>query len=235
MNAINMGDFIAPKSNQLNADDLTAGPRTITITRVSANPSEPTQPVAMNFDGDGGKPYLPCKSMRRVFVSVWGADASKYVGRSLTIYRDPSVTFGGMSVGGIRISHMSHIDAPVTLAITMSKAKRAPMTIKPLATQQRQAPAPRATDETVAYNPETGELPPIDKAAQWADATLAAIAATADRAALAELQQASQKALAKLSAQRPELSELVSMAFVERLGVFSAGDVAEPELDDAPF
>jgi len=104
------------------------------------------------------------------------------------------------------------------------------MTIKPLAVQQRQAPA------TEQHNPETGEVPAIDKAAQWSDATLAAIAATANRAALAELQQASQKALAKLSAQRPELSEMVSMAFVERLGAFADADtVIEPEFDEAPF
>lgn len=235
MNAIDMGAFIAPKSNQLNADDLISGPLTIRVTKVTASGESAEQPVAVFYEGDNGKPYLPCKTCRRVMVAVWGRDASVYPGRSMTLYRDSKVTFGGMAVGGIRISHMSDMPEAMTLAITMSKAKRAPMTIKPLATQQRQSPTPRATDETVAYNPETGELPPIDKAAQWADATLAAIAATADRAALAELQQASQKALAKLSAQRPELSELVNMAFVERLGVFSAGDVAEPELDDAPF
>jgi hypothetical protein len=153
MNAINMGDFIAPKSNQTNADDLTAGPRTIRITRVSANPSEPTQPVAMNYEGDDGKPYLPCKSMRRVFVSVWGADASKYVGRSVTLYRDAKVTFGGMAVGGIRISHMSDIAEPVTLAITMSKAKRAPMTIQPLRTAKRQPEPVEAP-----HDAETGEV-----------------------------------------------------------------------------
>lgn len=230
MNApLDMGAFIAPKSNQLNADDLISGPLTIRVTKVTASNESAEQPVAVFYEGDNGKPYLPCKTCRRVMVAVWGRDASVYPGRSMTLYRDSKVTFGGIAVGGIRISHMSDMPEAMTLAITMSKAKRAPMTIKPLATQQRQAPAPEQHDA------QTGELPPIDKAAQWADATLAAIAATADRAALAELQQASQKALAKLSAQRPELSELVSMAFVERLGVFSAGDVVEPEFDDAPF
>lgn len=229
MNAIDMGAFIAPKSNQLNADDLISGPLTIRVTKVTASGESAEQPVAVFYEGDNGKPYLPCKTCRRVMVAVWGRDASVYPGRSMTLYRDSKVTFGGMAVGGIRISHMSDMPEAMTLAITMSKAKRAPMTIKPLATQQRQSPTPEQHDA------QTGELPAIDKAAQWADATLAAIAATADRAALAELQQASQKALAKLSAQRPELSELVSMAFVERLGVFSAGDAVEPELDDAPF
>ena len=147
----------------------------------------------------------------------------------MTLYRDPKVTFGADTPGGVRISHMSHMERDAEVILTLKKGKKGVVKVKPLATQQRHEPAPEQHDA------QTGELPAIDKAAQWADATLAAIAATADRAALAELQQASQKALAKLSAQRPELSELVSMAFVERLGVFSAGDVAEPELDDAPF
>jgi hypothetical protein len=50
--------------------------------------------------------------MRRVLVAMWGAEASAYVGRSLTLFRDPDVKFGGMETGGIRISHATHIDAP---------------------------------------------------------------------------------------------------------------------------
>lgn len=217
MNAIDMTDFIKPKSNQLNADDLIGGPITIRIAKVTASNESAEQPVAVFYEGDGGKPYLPCKTCRRIMVAAWGPDASKYAGRSMTLYRDPKVVFGGMAVGGIRISHMSHIDGDMTLAITMSKAKRAPTTIKPLATQQLPAqPAPEPHD------PQTGELPPAtDKAREWADATLAKIAATNSRAELAELQQASGKGLTKLSADRPELSEAVNMAFVERLGAFA--------------
>src|SRR5690348_5899593 len=104
-----MSAFCAPKSDQLNSDDLISGPRTITITRVSANEGSPEQPISISFEGDDQKPYKPCKSMRRVMVHIWGPDASQYVGRSMTIYRDPKVQFGGMAVGGIRISHMTDI------------------------------------------------------------------------------------------------------------------------------
>lgn len=121
---------IAPKSDQLNADDLIVGPRTIKITNVSLLAGE--QPIAIRFDGDDGKPYKPCKSMRRVLVTIWGSDGTKYVGRSMTLYRDEKVVFGGQEVGGIRISHMSHIDKPVTMALTASKAKRKPYTVAPL-------------------------------------------------------------------------------------------------------
>lgn len=127
---------IAPKSDQLNADDLIGGPITLTVTRVSGNDNA-DQPVNIFFEGDNGKPYRPCKSMRRVMVQVWGNDGATYVGRAMTIYRDPEVAFGGMKVGGIRISHMTNIDAPITMALTATRANRKPFTVKPLKMQDR--------------------------------------------------------------------------------------------------
>lgn len=127
-----VGSTIAPKSDQLNADDLIAGPRTVRITKVSANPSTAEQPIAVNYEGDNGKPYYPCKSMRRVMVSLWGRDGANYVGKSMTLYRDAAVKFGGMDVGGIRISHMSDIDGQATLALTATRGSRKPYVVKPL-------------------------------------------------------------------------------------------------------
>lgn len=122
---------IAPKSDQLNADDLIGLTRTVRVTKVSLC-AEPDQPIAVNFEGDNGKPYKPCKSMRRVLVNVWGPDGNAFVGRSMTLYRDDGVKFGGLEVGGIRISHMSHIDKPVTMALTATRAQRRPYTVHPL-------------------------------------------------------------------------------------------------------
>jgi hypothetical protein len=126
---------IAPKSDQLNADDLIPGPITITITGVRQG-SSPEQPIAVEHDS--GRPWMPCKSMRRVLVHVWGADGNRYVGRSLTLYRDPAVKFGGMAVGGIRISHMSDMAAAVTVALTETRASRKPFTVKPLVIERQQ-------------------------------------------------------------------------------------------------
>lgn len=138
-----LSQTIAPKSDQLNADDLIGGPKTIRITRVSRM-SEPDQPIAINFEGDGGKPYKPCKSMRRVLVTVWGIDGNTYAGRRMTLYRDEKVQFGGMAVGGIRISHVSGIDREMTMALTVTKARRVPYTVKPLREEQgaKSSPAP---------------------------------------------------------------------------------------------
>ena len=127
---------LAPKSDQLNSDDLIAGPRTITVTKVSAGSVE--QPVAIAFEGDNNKPWYPCLSMRRVLVAAWGADSSQYIGRRVTLFRDPAVTYGGIQVGGIRVSHLSHLDGPLSTALTVTRQKRTPYRVQPLAA----APAP---------------------------------------------------------------------------------------------
>jgi len=127
-----MRSVIVPKSDQINADDLLAGPRTVTITRVAITPGS-EQPVSMFFEGDGGKPYRPCKSMCRLLVHAWGPDAAAYAGRGMTLYRDPKVRWGGLDVGGIRLRHLSHLDREMVMALTVTKGSRKPYTVKPLA------------------------------------------------------------------------------------------------------
>ena len=129
---MDMSATIQPKSDQLNADSLLAGPRTIKITAVTGNPSSAEQPVSVAYEGDDGKPFKPCKSMRRVMVHAWGPDARAYVGRSMMLFCDPEVRFGGMTVGGIRISHMSDIDGTLSMLLTATKGKRAPFVVRPL-------------------------------------------------------------------------------------------------------
>lgn len=124
---------IAPKSDQLNADDLIGRSLTITVSKVALC-GEAEQPIAVHYEGDEGKPYKPCKSMRRVMVHVWGPDGAKFAGRRMTLYRDDKVRFGPDAVGGIRISHMSGIDRDVTMALTATRASRKPYTVKPLPT-----------------------------------------------------------------------------------------------------
>lgn len=126
-----MGAVIIPKSDQLNADDLIVGPMTVKITAVTIRGGQ-EQPIAISFEGDNGKPYKACKSMCRVLVTAWGPDSSAYTGRSMTLFREPTVKWGGMEVGGIRISHLSDIEKPITLALTMTKANRRPFTVQPL-------------------------------------------------------------------------------------------------------
>ena len=129
--SLDLSKTIAPKSEQLNADDLIAGPRTITVTSVKLVAED--QPVAIHFAGDEGKPYKPCKSMRRVLVRAWGADGAQYVGKSMTLFLDDQVRFGGAAVGGIRISHLSHIEKSITMALTATRATKKAYTVQAMA------------------------------------------------------------------------------------------------------
>ncbi|MCW2901848.1 MAG: RoPhREQ2 gp58 [Streptosporangiaceae bacterium] len=144
---LDLTETIAPRSDQMNSDDLMSGPRTFTITEVRKTGSE-DQPVAIylaEFPAD--RPFKPSKSMRRVMVAAWTKDASTYVGKRLTLYRDETVRFGGQDVGGIRIQAMSHLDKPLKLALTVSKGKRAPYVVQPLADVAPKPPAePGITD-----------------------------------------------------------------------------------------
>lgn len=146
-----MSQVITPKSDQINADDLLAGPMTIRINAVKVAPGT-EQPVSIYFDGSD-KAYRPCKSMARCMVAAWGPNSAEYVGRSLTLYCDPKVKWGGLEVGGIRISHMTDIAAPITMALTVTRANKKPFTVRPLvatkAAKQADAPA-LITDEQIA-------------------------------------------------------------------------------------
>lgn len=140
--SVNVGATIAPKSDQLNADDLIAGPITVRIASVTKGNAD--CPIRVNIEGR--LPYYPCKSMRRVLVSAWGEEGAAYAGRYLTLYRDPEVKYGGIKVGGIRISHMSDIPSDLHMALTVTRGKRAEYIVHKLATptQAKAAPAPAA-------------------------------------------------------------------------------------------
>ncbi len=182
-----MTRVIAPKSDQLNSDDLIAGPRTITIRDVDIRPGT-EQPVSIFFENDSNKPWKPCKSMSRVLVSVWGPDAKAYIGRSVEIYRDPEVTWGGMKVGGIRVSRVSHIDKAIAIALTAKKGQKAIATIKPLVAQQRQPDRDVedddgrsiATKKVEQYEANVARAPSTDKLAEYQGNKAAWIASLKD-------------------------------------------------------
>lgn len=120
------------KSDQLNNIDLMGGDITVTITEVKVLKKGSEQPIWVYYKGDEGKPWKPSKSMNRLMAAIWGADSSKWVGRRLTLYRDPTVTFGKDKTGGIRISHMSHLEESTEITLPKSKGKFGAITVRPL-------------------------------------------------------------------------------------------------------
>lgn len=127
----NLRDTIIAKSDQLNADDIIGGTITVTVTAVKRGDSA-EQPVVIHYKGDNGRPYKPCKTMRRVLIAGWGENGSAWVGRSMALFNEPSVKFGGVAVGGIRISAMTDIGNGLTLTPNASKGKKQTVFIKPL-------------------------------------------------------------------------------------------------------
>jgi len=148
-----MSQVIIPRSDQINADSLLSGPITITITKVDIKAGT-EQPITIHYEGEDGKPWRPCKSMARCLVAAWGPDSKAYTGRSLTLFCDPKVKWGGMEVGGIRVSHMSHIDNAMTMALTVTRGNKKPFTVKPLTVKNA---APQS-------HPVSGALPAADSA-----------------------------------------------------------------------
>ena len=123
-------DTLAPKSDQLDAVDLLGGPRTFTVAEVTRGNDE--QPVQIRL-AEFPRVWRPGKSMRRVLAAAWGPKAETWTGRRVTLYCDPAVKFGGEAVGGTRISHLSHIDKPLKIALTVTRGKREAFTVQPLA------------------------------------------------------------------------------------------------------
>lgn len=123
---------IVPKSDQLNAEDLLNGSITVKVLDVKQGAAD--QPVIIEIDGNR-QPYKPCKTMRKVLVNLWSDRASTWIGKRLTLYADPNVKWGGVAVGGIRISHMSDIKEKTVLMLSETRGKRAPVTILPLVSE----------------------------------------------------------------------------------------------------
>lgn len=126
---IDLTESIAPKSDQLDAIDLLAGPRTFTIERVTANNAD--QPFNFHLR-EFPRVWRPGKSMRRVIVKAWGPNADNYSGKRVTLYCDETVRFGNDVTGGTRISHMSGIDKKLSVPLIVKRGKSAMYTVEPL-------------------------------------------------------------------------------------------------------
>ena len=124
----NLRDTIIPKSDQLNAEQLIGGSMTITVTDVKRG--EGDQPVSICYEDDKGRPFKPCKTMRKILIFAWGDDGRQWSGKSMTLFCDPDVKFGGVKVGGIRISHLSHIDRALGISLNTTKGKKGEFVIK---------------------------------------------------------------------------------------------------------
>lgn len=121
-----------PRSDQWNADDFIGGPRTFTIAGVKVGTAEQKYDIEL-VEGDG-RFWRPPLTMLRLLIKAWGDDAAVWTGRRVTLYRDETVRFGADAVGGIRISHLSHLadGKALTVKLTATRGRRASHTVQPL-------------------------------------------------------------------------------------------------------
>ena len=124
------GSTLKGKPTQLNAEDLRSGPITVRIERV--RPGADDQPVAIYISG-GHMPWKPCLTMRRLLRACTGTTkGSALVGRWVTLYCDPTVRYGKLKPGGVRMSHLSGLDSRVVKALQVSKDRFEEFVVEPL-------------------------------------------------------------------------------------------------------
>lgn len=217
-----LSEFVQSDSDQLNADDLIAGPRIFTVQRIRRGPpdkrSRKNTPRLVIYLHEHPQPYKPCKGMTRLMLAVWGQNPAKWPDDiAMELYRDPTVQFGTIKdddghsypniVGGVRISGLSHlktdsVDEPVTTG-------RGQRTIYHI----RQIPA--------AYRPPT--LAGILKAADLTTADLDAWRASIGKDPIADLTAKQRAALAVWLAR--------DSARLDTIRDFEPAQEAEPEAD----
>lgn len=136
-----------PRSDQWNADDFIGGPMTFTISGVKVGSAE--QKYDIELVEGGGRFWRPPLTMLRLLIKAWGDDATVWIGRRVTLFRDEKVRFGSDAVGGIRISHMSDLpgNAKLTAMLTSTRGRRAQHTVEPLPDGPRLIPA----DQVAAF------------------------------------------------------------------------------------
>ena len=146
MNINDLSDTIEAKSDQLNADDLAGSTKTIKVTNVVRYSDKGIPAFYIDYEGGSGRPFKPCKSVRRVIMFAWGKDGSQWIGRSMTLYCDQTVIYAGKEVGGIRVSHMSDIPKRISIKLTEKRGSKKEVFIDILEPTQK----PQLPDETFA-------------------------------------------------------------------------------------
>lgn len=140
---------IVAKSDQLNAIDLMADDKIIKITKIVQTSSK-EQPTTIHYEGEDGRPYKPSLTMRRVLISCLGKDGEKYIGNSLQLYRNPSITWGKEECGGIEISHCTGIDKPVSVVLQTGRNKRRKFTVNVLKISAPKPTGKSATEDELS-------------------------------------------------------------------------------------
>lgn len=141
-----------PRSDQLNGDDFSGGrTATVTIAGIKEGSTE-LAPYDISLTEVRGRVWRPPLTVLRLLMAAWGDDSADWVGRKVTLYRDDSVRVGKEVMGGIRVSHASHLptgNKPFTTKITSTRGRKSPVTVQPIpADAPTSTPAQTHTEPT---------------------------------------------------------------------------------------
>jgi hypothetical protein len=119
-----------PRSDQWNADDFVGGiAKTFTVATVTEGKAEQKYDIVLEGNNRVWRPPL---TVLRMLISAWGDETEAWVGHRVTLFRDDAVRFGPNEVGGIRISHLSHITKPIRLSSQDKRGSRKISAVEPL-------------------------------------------------------------------------------------------------------
>lgn len=159
---VSRDDFLGTtmaKSDQINAADLLGGPLVCQITDIQMTGAV-DQPISIFVDSHP-QPWKPSKTSRRVLAACWSdTDPSEWVGRYVVLYNDPTVMWAGKAEGGIRTSHMSHIDGKKTIMVNATRGKKAAQTVEPYHPQDTQAKVEPAYWPDEAFEKQVAKVRP---------------------------------------------------------------------------
>jgi hypothetical protein len=132
---LDIASTLTGASTELTADDLIGGPRLLRITRLEMS-DDKKRPLSIFYNGDEGRPWRPCLMMRRVLVGCFGTNSDDFIGQTVEVYRDNSVTYGAkgeglQQVGGVRLKRAS-IKERMSFNIQAKRGQKIPYIVNPI-------------------------------------------------------------------------------------------------------
>lgn len=124
-----------PRSDQLNFENFLTGPQTFTVAKVT--PGDRDHPVFIHMAECPATPYKPSKGMLKCIAQPdgWGDKSSQWTGKAITLYGDPTVIYGGVEVGGIKVYALEGIESDYETLISARRGVRKPHLIKKIVIQ----------------------------------------------------------------------------------------------------
>lgn len=122
--------IVQKNTDQLNYEDFLGGAqRIVTIKGVEKGRKEAQYDIAIEEDA---RFWRPPATILKLLVLAYGDETDNWVGKRANLFGDPDVKMKGVKVGGIRVSHLSHLDKPLVESLTVTRGQSAVFTIQPL-------------------------------------------------------------------------------------------------------